>query len=94
MCLICDCLYLQHCRFFEDYKKNENKEVKIDDFLNAEEARKAVKQSMVSRALPNSSSTAQSGTGPNTSFKHRCMCRLCTQICMFLRGQDLAAILI
>lgn len=36
------------CRFFEDYKKNENKEVKIDDFLNAEEAKKAVKQSMVS----------------------------------------------
>ena len=35
-------------RFFEDYKKNENKEVKIDDFLNAEEAKKAIKQSMVS----------------------------------------------
>lgn len=33
-------------RFFEDYKKNENKEVKIDDFLNAEEAKKAIKQSM------------------------------------------------
>lgn len=36
------------CRFFEDYKKNEKKEVKIDDFLNAEEAKKAIKQSMVS----------------------------------------------
>ena len=36
------------CRFFEDYKKNEHKEVKIDDFLNAEDAKKAVKQSMVS----------------------------------------------
>uniref|UniRef100_A0A7R9V701 inorganic diphosphatase n=1 Tax=Chlamydomonas euryale TaxID=1486919 RepID=A0A7R9V701_9CHLO len=29
-------------RFFEDYKKNENKEVRVDDFLGAEEARKCV----------------------------------------------------
>ena len=35
------------CRFFEDYKKNENKEVKIDDFLNAVEAKKAIVESMV-----------------------------------------------
>ena len=42
--------YLLACcsRFFEDYKKNENKEVKIDEFLNAEESRKAIKESMVS----------------------------------------------
>ncbi|KAL0050391.1 hypothetical protein WJX82_010195 [Trebouxia sp. C0006] len=33
-------------RFFEDYKKNENKEVKIDDFLNNVEAKKAIKESM------------------------------------------------
>ncbi|DBA94600.1 hypothetical protein WJX77_010286 [Trebouxia sp. C0004] len=33
-------------RFFQDYKKNENKEVKIDDFLNNVEAKKAIKESM------------------------------------------------
>ncbi|XP_075109225.1 soluble inorganic pyrophosphatase PPA1-like [Nicotiana tabacum] len=32
--------------FFEDYKKNEKKEVKVDDFLPASEAAKAVEQSM------------------------------------------------
>ena len=35
-------------RFFEDYKKNENKEVKVDEFLGAEVARKTVLESMVS----------------------------------------------
>lgn len=35
-------------RFFEDYKKNENKEVKVDEFLGAEVARKTVLDSMVS----------------------------------------------
>jgi len=29
-------------RFFEDYKKNEHKEVQVDDILGAEEARKVV----------------------------------------------------
>lgn len=33
-------------RFFEDYKVLENKEVKIETFLNASEARKVVKESM------------------------------------------------
>lgn len=33
-------------RFFEDYKKNENKQVAVNDFLGAEEAVKAVKHSM------------------------------------------------
>lgn len=28
--------------FFEDYKKNEHKEVKVDDILGAQEARKVV----------------------------------------------------
>lgn len=42
-------LFVCDCRFFEDYKKNENKEVKIDDFLNNVEAKKAIKESMVSR---------------------------------------------
>ena len=37
-------------RFFEDYKKNEHKEVKIDNFLGSEDAKKAIKASMVSRA--------------------------------------------
>lgn len=34
-------------RFFEDYKKNEHKEVIVDDFLGAEEAKKVVKDSLV-----------------------------------------------
>lgn len=33
-------------RFFEDYKKNENKEVQVDDIFGAEEAVKAVKDAM------------------------------------------------
>lgn len=33
-------------RFFEDYKKNENKEVQVDDIFGAEEALKAVKDAM------------------------------------------------
>ncbi|KQK00934.1 soluble inorganic pyrophosphatase isoform X2 [Brachypodium distachyon] len=33
-------------RFFEDYKKNENKEVAVNDFLPAEDAIKAIKYSM------------------------------------------------
>lgn len=33
--------------FFEDYKKLENKSVHVEDFQNAEVARKIVKQSMV-----------------------------------------------
>ncbi len=34
-------------RFFEDYKKNEHKEVIVDDFLGSEEAKKVVKDSLV-----------------------------------------------
>ena len=34
-------------RFFEDYKKNENKEVKIDDFLDAKAAKQAIIDSRV-----------------------------------------------
>ncbi|KAM3243128.1 hypothetical protein ACQJBY_055226 [Aegilops geniculata] len=33
-------------RFFEDYKKNENKEVAVNDFLPAEDAINAIKYSM------------------------------------------------
>ncbi|KAG0502625.1 hypothetical protein HPP92_002697 [Vanilla planifolia] len=33
-------------RFFEDYKKNENKEVAVNDFLPAEDAVKAIQYSM------------------------------------------------
>ncbi|KAG6522664.1 hypothetical protein ZIOFF_019811 [Zingiber officinale] len=33
-------------RFFEDYKKNENKEVAVDDFLPAKSAREAIQHSM------------------------------------------------
>lgn len=29
-------------RFFEDYKRNEHKEVKVDEFLGAEAARKTI----------------------------------------------------
>lgn len=34
-------------RFFEDYKKNENKEVQVDEVKGAEDARRVVKESMV-----------------------------------------------
>jgi inorganic pyrophosphatase len=34
-------------RFFEDYKKNENKHVRVDEILGAEEAIKAVKDGLV-----------------------------------------------
>lgn len=34
-------------RFFEDYKKNENKSVVVDEILGAEQARLAVKSSIV-----------------------------------------------
>ncbi|XP_074582178.1 soluble inorganic pyrophosphatase 1-like [Curcuma longa] len=33
-------------RFFEDYKKNENKEVAVNDFLPAKSAREAIQHSM------------------------------------------------
>ena len=33
-------------RFFEDYKKNENKEVAVETFLGVDEAVKAVQNSM------------------------------------------------
>ncbi|CAL5224621.1 g7337 [Coccomyxa viridis] len=33
-------------RFFEDYKKNEHKEVKVDEILGREEAEKAIKEAM------------------------------------------------
>jgi inorganic pyrophosphatase len=35
--------------FFEDYKKNENKMVRVDDILGAAEAIKAVKDGLVRR---------------------------------------------
>ncbi|VAH86593.1 unnamed protein product [Triticum turgidum subsp. durum] len=33
-------------RFFEDYKKNENKEVAVNDFLPSEDAYEAIQHSM------------------------------------------------
>ena len=35
-------------RFFEDYKKNEHKEVIVDDILGAEVAKKCIKDALVS----------------------------------------------
>jgi hypothetical protein len=34
------------CRFFEDYKKNEHKDVRVDDILGAVDAMKCVKDSL------------------------------------------------
>jgi hypothetical protein len=34
------------CRFFEDYKKNEHKDVRVDDILGAADAMKCVKDSL------------------------------------------------
>jgi inorganic pyrophosphatase len=34
-------------RFFEDYKKLENKEVKVEDFLGREEALRIIDESIV-----------------------------------------------
>ena len=36
-----------NARFFEDYKKNEHKEVVVDEFLGADAARKCVVESLV-----------------------------------------------
>lgn len=36
-----------HARFFEDYKKNENKDVQVDEILGSEEAKRIVKESLV-----------------------------------------------
>ena len=49
----CFCLPLTTllCRFFEDYKKNENKEVKVDEFLGADLAKKTITDSMVCKFL-------------------------------------------
>ncbi len=44
----CHMCVLVCCRFFEDYKKNENKHVRVDEILGAEEAIKAVKDGLVS----------------------------------------------
>lgn len=65
-------------RFFEDYKKNENKEVKVDEFLGAEVARKTVLDSMVSAfptvsvvSIQRSPQTSQSGTPITTCLLAR-----------------------
>lgn len=39
-------------RFFEDYKKNEKKEVVVDEIMGAEAARKAIADAMVSATKP------------------------------------------
>ncbi len=45
-------------RFFEDYKKNENKEVKGDEILGREEALTAIKDAMVRLRRSNSLTVA------------------------------------
>ena len=41
-------LKLQHaCRFFEDYKRNEHKDVKVDEILGHEKALEIIRAAMV-----------------------------------------------
>lgn len=53
-------------RFFEDYKKNENKEVKVDaDVKGAEHAKKVVRESLVSySSVPPQAAQHARGAGP------------------------------
>lgn len=39
-------------RFFEDYKKNENKIVVVDEFLGREDALRIIRESQVRRGAP------------------------------------------
>ena len=43
---------------FEDYKKNEKKEVKVDEILGADVARKAISDAMVNINIPMHDSVA------------------------------------
>lgn len=54
-------------RFFEDYKKNENKEVRIDEFLDNVEARKAIKESMATYTSLYVPKRPRSGSHPELS---------------------------
>jgi inorganic pyrophosphatase len=52
--------------FFEDYKKNEHKEVRVDDFLGADEARKSVEEAIqmyVDHYVPRKYRVAKSAGG-------------------------------
>ena len=58
-------------RFFEDYKKNENKEVKVDEILGREEALTAIKDAMVRLRRGNLLTTATVSSPP-------CLCTRAT----------------
>eukprot|EP01024_Parvocaulis_polyphysoides_P054652 TRINITY_DN552_c0_g3_i3.p1 TRINITY_DN552_c0_g3~~TRINITY_DN552_c0_g3_i3.p1 ORF type:complete len:214 (-),score=34.29 TRINITY_DN552_c0_g3_i3:332-973(-) len=70
-------------RFFEDYKKNENKDVKVDEFLGSEKAKKTVWEGMalyeeyyvprkyqdLSKKSPRASPLPSNALGPTTQMQ-------------------------
>ncbi|KAJ9520317.1 hypothetical protein QJQ45_030217 [Haematococcus lacustris] len=59
-------------RFFEDYKKNEHKEVIVDEFLGADEAKRAIRDSLTSApdcpSAPQATDLEPHAMGPLDSF--------------------------
>lgn len=48
----CTVISMPTCSFFEDYKRNEQKEVTVDEIMGREKALETVKEAMVRRMMP------------------------------------------